>query len=81
MSQGQSSSKTMDIALVEDSPAGSDGDATGRPVLRRRRLTIYSLSSILWPPVKIGRGVPFHSDWIQALDQETNDHRLMNLMD
>jgi hypothetical protein len=62
MSQGQSSSKTMDIALVEDSPAGSDGGAAGRPVLRRRRLTIYSLSSILWPPVEIGRGVPFHSD-------------------
>jgi hypothetical protein len=73
--------KPWTTALVEASPVSSDGGAAGRPVLRHHCLMIYSQSSISWPPVQIRLGVPLRSDGILALDQETNDHRLMNLMD
>jgi hypothetical protein len=71
--------KPWTTTLVEASPASSDGNAVGRPVLRHRRLMIYSQSSISWPLVQIRLGVPLRSDWIPALDQEANDHHLMKV--
>jgi hypothetical protein len=73
--------KPWTTSLVEASPVSFDGGAARRPVLHSRRLAIYSQSSISWPPVQIRLGIPLCLDWISALDQETNDHRLMSHID